>query len=111
MAGYESSHGRVGDYPVSSNQEVQPPIDPAIDPRLFDSSYLTLDPGSEDVGFDDFSQYAPLDTTSMSIGQRRLLQEQVDLSGSNDESDESDDVDDYDDDVDRDRLWNEGKEV
>lgn len=108
MDGYENSHGRVGDYPGSSYQEVQPPIDPAIDPRLFDSSYLALEPGSEDVGFEDSGQYAPLDTTSMSIGQRRLLQEQVDLSDSNDESD---DVDDYDDDEDHDRLWDEGKEV
>lgn len=106
MDGYENSHGRVGDYPDSSHQEVQPPIDPAIDPRLFDSSYLTLEPGSEDVVFEDVGQDAPLDTASMSIGQRRLLQEQVNLSGSDDASD---DVDDYDDDDDR--LWNEGKEV
>ncbi|KAI7971207.1 hypothetical protein EIK77_007023 [Talaromyces pinophilus] len=106
MDGYENSHGRVDDCPDSSYQEVQPPIDPAIDPRLFDSSYLTLEPGSEDVVFEDVGQYAPLDTASMSIGQRRLLQEQVNLSGSDDESD---DVDDYDDDDDR--LSNEGKEV
>lgn len=102
----ENSHGRVGDYPDSSLQDVQPPIDPAIDPRLFDSSYLALEPGSEDVGFGDFSQDGPLNTASMSIGQRRLLQEQVDLSGSNDESD---DLDDYDDDDDQ--LLNGGKEV
>lgn len=106
MDGYEKSHGRIGDYADSSYQEVQPPIDPAIDPRLFDSSYLTLDPGSEDVAFEDYGQHGPPDTASMSIGQRRLLQEQVDLSGSDDESD---DLDDYDDDDDR--PWNEGKEV
>jgi general transcription factor 3C polypeptide 3 (transcription factor C subunit 4) len=108
MDGPGNSYGRVGRHcPDSSNQEVQPPIDPAIDPRLFDSSYLTLEPGSDDVGFEDYGgQVDPFNTASMSIGQRRLLQEQVDLSGSNDESD---DVDDYDDDDDQ--LWNEGKEV
>lgn len=107
MDGYENSHGRAGNYPDSSSyQEAQLPADPAIDPRLFDSSYLTLEHGSEDAVFGDLGQYGPLDTASMSIGQRRLLQEQFDLSGSNDESD---DVDDYDDDDER--LWNEGKEA
>ncbi|EED16842.1 RNA polymerase III transcription factor TFIIIC subunit (Tfc4), putative [Talaromyces stipitatus ATCC 10500] len=102
MASSENYLGRVGDYPDSSYQEDQPSLDPAIDPRLFDSSYLPLEPGSGDVAFEDFGQHGPLNTASMSIGQRRLLQEQVDLSGSEEESD-----DEYYDDND-DPVWNGG---
>ena len=106
MDDFENSLSRLGDDHLdSAYKEVQQPIESAIDPRLFDSSYLTLDPGSENLDVETFNQDVPFNTASMSIGQRRLLQEQVDLSGSDDESD---DLNDYD--PDDDGLWNGGIE-
>lgn len=68
-------------------------MDAALDPRLFDSSYLSIEPGSESVGLAD----SGVDNHLLSISQRRLLQEQVNLSGSDDESEnDDDDDDDYD---------------
>lgn len=84
---------RVGYDPESSYQE-EHSLDSAIDPRLFESSFMDLDlgPDSEDVGFQD------VNATSMTLGQRRLLQEQIDLS----ESDGSEDEDEDDD-----ELWDD----
>jgi general transcription factor 3C polypeptide 3 (transcription factor C subunit 4) len=86
MSRSANSSGRVGHYPETTASQDEPgsslpPVDPAIDPRLYDSSYLDVGSDVDDVGAQDI-------TASMSLGQRRLLQEQVDLSESDDDSDD-----------------------
>lgn len=72
-------------WPSAPSQSHQFAIDPAIDPRLYGLTLSDVDPGPVEDDMDD----SALDTAavgSLSMSQRRLLQERMNVSASSGES-------------------------